>query len=99
MSLRCFIGRIVVKKVRGIMNIRLNSHSEQILRDQLARGQFSSPEEVIERALEALSETEQRRPNISLAEFETTLDALAERPANLPVLPPDATSPPRICRN
>jgi len=81
------------------MNIRLNSHSEQILRDQLARGQFRSPEEVIERALVALSETEQRRPNMSVAEFETTLDALAEGSDKLPVLPPEATSRAGIYRN
>jgi Arc/MetJ-type ribon-helix-helix transcriptional regulator len=39
------------------MNIRLNSHSEHLLRAQLALGEFRSPEEVIERALEKLAQT------------------------------------------
>ena len=40
------------------MNIRLNSHSEHLLNEQLARGSFHSAEEVIERALETLAEKE-----------------------------------------
>lgn len=40
------------------MNVRLNPHSEQLLKEQLAHGRFHSPEEVIEHALEALAETE-----------------------------------------
>jgi putative addiction module CopG family antidote len=81
------------------MNIRLNSHSEQILKDQLASGQFHSPEEVIERALETLSEREQRRATMDLAEFEATLDALAEGSDKLPVLPAEATSRAGIYRD
>ena len=38
------------------MNIRLNPHSEQLLKDQLDHGHFRSPEEVIEHALEVLAE-------------------------------------------
>ena len=40
------------------MNVRLNPHSEALLKVQLAHGAFRSPEEVIERALESLAEKE-----------------------------------------
>ena len=40
------------------MNIRLNPHSEQLLKEQLAHGSFQSPEELIERALEAFAQRE-----------------------------------------
>jgi Arc/MetJ-type ribon-helix-helix transcriptional regulator len=40
------------------MNVRLNAHTEELLKEQLARGGFSSAEEVIEHALEALAEKE-----------------------------------------
>jgi hypothetical protein len=40
------------------MNIHLNPHSKQLLKEQLAQGGFRSPDEVIERALEALAERE-----------------------------------------
>jgi Arc/MetJ-type ribon-helix-helix transcriptional regulator len=36
--------------------IRLTPHSEELLKEQLARGSYRSPEEVIERALETLSQ-------------------------------------------
>ena len=81
------------------MNIRLNPHSEQLLNDQLASGQFQSPEEVIERALETLSERAQRSATMDVAEFEATLDALAEGPERLPVLPSDATNRADIYRD
>lgn len=35
--------------------IRLTAHSEELLQQQLARGPYRSPEEVIERALETLA--------------------------------------------
>ncbi len=38
------------------MNVRLTPASEQLLKEQLAHGSFRSPEEVIQRALEALAE-------------------------------------------
>jgi Arc/MetJ-type ribon-helix-helix transcriptional regulator len=38
--------------------IRLTPHSEELLQEQLARGPYRSPEEVIERALETLAEKE-----------------------------------------
>ena len=46
------------------MNIRLNPHSEEILREQMASGGFRTPEEVIEHALESLAAQEgrERRP-------------------------------------
>lgn len=74
------------------MNIRLTPHSEQLLKEQLAQGQYHTPEEVIERALESLSEREQRHAALNMAEFEATLDALAEGSETLPVLPTEATS-------
>ena len=39
--------------------IRLTPHSEELLQEQLARGPYRSPEEVIERALESLAQKEQ----------------------------------------
>jgi Arc/MetJ-type ribon-helix-helix transcriptional regulator len=38
-----------------VNTIRLGPHGEELLQEQLARGAYRSPEEVIERALEALS--------------------------------------------
>lgn len=38
--------------------IRLTPHSEELLQEQLARGSYRSPEEVIERALETLAQKE-----------------------------------------
>jgi Arc/MetJ-type ribon-helix-helix transcriptional regulator len=74
------------------MNIRLTPHSQEILKEQLAQGRFRSPEEVIEHALETLAEGTQRRTTLDLAEFEATLDALAEGSERLPVLPSEATN-------
>ncbi len=42
------------------MNITLTSHSEHLLEQQLARGVYRSPEEVIENALKALAEKQSR---------------------------------------
>jgi Arc/MetJ-type ribon-helix-helix transcriptional regulator len=81
------------------MNIRLTPHSEEILKEQLAQGRFRSPEEVIERALETLSEGVQRRAVLDLAEFEAALDALAEGSERLPILPFEATSRAGIYRD
>lgn len=38
--------------------IRLTAHSEELLQQQLVRGPYRSPEEVIERALETLAKTD-----------------------------------------
>jgi Arc/MetJ-type ribon-helix-helix transcriptional regulator len=38
--------------------IRLTPHGEELLQEQLARGPYRSPEEVIERALETLAQRE-----------------------------------------
>ena len=81
------------------MNIRLNPHSEQLLKEQLEQGNFHTAEEVIERALETLSEKAQRHTAISLAEFEASLDALAEGSEKLPVLPTEATNRAGIYRD
>ena len=74
------------------MNIRLNPHSEELVKQQMALGEFRSPEEVIERASETLSERLHPSDAMSLAEFDAALDALAEGSERLPVLAPDATS-------
>ncbi len=77
------------------MKIRLTARGEELLRQQMATGRFRFAEEVIERALEALSERVQRRSAMSLGEFEAILDALAEGSGRLPVLPAEATTWPR----
>jgi Arc/MetJ-type ribon-helix-helix transcriptional regulator len=38
--------------------ICLTRHSEELLQEQLARGPYRSPEEIIERALETLAQRE-----------------------------------------
>jgi Arc/MetJ-type ribon-helix-helix transcriptional regulator len=38
--------------------IRLTPHSQELLEEQLARGPFCSPEEIIEKALETLAQKE-----------------------------------------
>ena len=38
--------------------VRLTPHSEELLQEQLTRGLYQSPEEVIERALETLAQKE-----------------------------------------
>jgi uncharacterized protein (DUF1778 family) len=83
--------RIDNVKKKAQMNIRSTPHSEELL-ERLAHGPYHSVEEVIERALETLSEQEQGRANLNLAEFEATLDALAQGSEKLPVLSPEATT-------
>ncbi len=39
-------------------SIRLTPHSEELLQEELARGPYRTPEEVIERALETLAKKE-----------------------------------------
>jgi hypothetical protein len=39
------------------MTVTLSPHAEQLVREQLARGVAQSPEEVIEQALERISQT------------------------------------------
>ena len=72
------------------MNVRLTPHSEQLLREELARGRFRTPEEVIERALESLSDQERAKRVVDLTEFDAVLDALAEGSEKLPSLPDQA---------
>lgn len=72
------------------MTIRLNPHAEQLLKEQLAHGVFQSPEEVIEHALERLRDGERSSRAVDLAEFEATLDALAEGSEKIPILPDEA---------
>lgn len=72
------------------MNIRLTPHSEQILREQLAHGNFRSAEEVIERALQALAEQKVAGapllfpPDQSPEQFEAFLDGLAAYSDKIP---------------
>jgi hypothetical protein len=79
------------------MNIRLNPHSEQLLKEELARGHFHSAEEVIERALETLqqgggSSAPHGRTRPSLDQLRCSLDALAEGSDKIPALPTSAFS-------
>jgi len=74
------------------MNVRLSPHSEQLIKERLANGSYSSPEEVIEHALEALSGHENAIVNLNSADFEAALDDLAQGSDKLPVLPPEATN-------
>lgn len=59
------------------MNIRLNPHSEELLREQLGHGGFRSAEEVIERALETLAYSEGARPGQPV-EHKTAAEAVAD---------------------
>ncbi len=81
------------------MTVSLTPHSEELLKRQLAAGQFGSPEEVIERALEALSAGREAGDAMSLAEFEAMLDALGENSDRLPVLSAEATTRAGIYRD
>jgi hypothetical protein len=81
------------------MNIRLSAHSEQLLKEQLARGPYHSPEEVIDRALETLTERVRASCVADLAEFDQALDALAEGSEKLPDLPDEAFSRQNIYQN
>jgi Arc/MetJ-type ribon-helix-helix transcriptional regulator len=81
------------------MNVRLTPHSEQLLRDELARGRFRTPEEVIERALESLSDPERAKRVVDLTEFDAVLDALAEGSEKLPRLPDQALTRQSIYQN
>jgi Arc/MetJ-type ribon-helix-helix transcriptional regulator len=74
------------------MDVRLNPHSEELLKEQLARGPYHSPEEVIERALETLTEREHGTPAADLAQFDAALDALAEGSEKMPILQPEAST-------
>jgi Arc/MetJ-type ribon-helix-helix transcriptional regulator len=44
------------------MNIQLSPHSEELIREHLAQGNFHSPEEVIEKALEQMPANPVMRP-------------------------------------
>ena len=84
------------------MNIRLSPHSEELLKIEMARGRFRSPEEVVERALEALHDIgpgAMPRPRPTIAEFRRLLDALAEGSEKLPNLPTSAFSRANIYRD
>jgi Arc/MetJ-type ribon-helix-helix transcriptional regulator len=87
------------RKAKKAMNIRLSPHSEELLKQQLARGPYHSPEEVIEHALETLTEREQGARPTDLAEFDAILEALAEGSEKMPILPPEATTRAGIYRD
>lgn len=56
-KIRCFTREELEAAFdKALQQLRLNPHSEQLIRRQLAGGGFHSPEEVIERALEAFAE-------------------------------------------
>ena len=80
------------------MNIPLTPQSEQILREQLNNGNFRSPEEVIERALQALVERKVEGasrlspPDQNPERFEAFLDALAAYSDEIPPMPGETFS-------
>ena len=55
--------------------IHLSPHSEALLKEQLARGHYRSPEEVVEHALEVLAHN---GPASSLTPSKTPAEAIAE---------------------
>lgn len=80
------------------MNIRITPQSEQILREQLNNGNFRSPEEVIERALQALADQKAAGPSglspfpRSAEQFDAFLDALAAYSDEIPPMPGETFS-------
>ena len=78
------------------MNVKLTPHSEQLLREQLSRGLYHTPEEVIERALESLGENDRvsmptgRRH--TRKEFRAWLDAFAAYSDKIPSMPGETFS-------
>jgi Arc/MetJ-type ribon-helix-helix transcriptional regulator len=57
--------------------IRLTPHSEELLQQQLARGPYRSPEEVIERALETLAKKD-FDPSRAGTSTKTSAEAVAD---------------------
>jgi Arc/MetJ-type ribon-helix-helix transcriptional regulator len=79
------------------MNIELTPRAEQLVRHQLARGPYRTPEEVIQYALESLAEIGEpsiraEKSRARLDEFRAFLDALAVGSEKLPSLPSSAFS-------
>ena len=64
--------------------IRLTPHSEELLQEQLTRGPYRSPEEVIERALETLAQKESTPSHLgSSAKSATGIKSPAEAVADI----------------
>jgi len=57
--------------------VQLTPHSEELLQEQLARGPYRTPEEVIERALEALAQRE-RGTSSNTPSSKTPAEAVAD---------------------
>ena len=57
------------------MTVRLNPHSERLLRERMARGYFRTPEEVLELALETLAQQES-----ALSPFEPSSNGATKSP-------------------
>lgn len=72
------------------MQVNLTPHSEEIVNAQLSAGRFSSAEEVIEQALDAMVAQKTVATAVSLDEFEAILEAIAEDSDDLPELPESA---------
>ena len=91
------------------MDVRLSRHGEEILREQLAKGGFRSPEEVVDRALELLagngsSGAEADAPSPAMVsrkpeDFAAMLDALASFSDQIPALPGETFSREMIYRD
>ena len=57
--------------------IHLTPHSEELLKEQLARGPYRTPEEVIERALETLAQKERSSSPVG-SSAKTPAEAVAD---------------------
>jgi hypothetical protein len=61
------------------MEVTLSPHGEQLLNDQLARNAGSSPQEILERALEKLAEQQHPAPERKKTPAEAVADILELR--------------------
>jgi ribosomal protein S7 len=78
------------KKRRESLHERQDNVTQRLIREALARGKYRSPEELIERALESLTDRERSTRVVDLDEFDAALDALSEESEKLPNLPDEA---------
>jgi len=80
------------------MNVKLSPFSEHLIHEYLARGPYHSPEDVIEHALQGLSEREMSgvgrpsRKTQSPEAFEAFLNGLAAYSDRIPSMPGETFS-------
>jgi Arc/MetJ-type ribon-helix-helix transcriptional regulator len=74
---RLYLARTATYITGMSTTIHLTPHSEELLKAQLARGPYRSPEEVIESALESLAQA-QTSPAPAVASKKTPAEAVAD---------------------